>query len=167
MKTLATALSATLVSAEQILDRNLFEVTSLERQVSNEDPTCWKLAYGRGVGSPVHTCPSDEEKDGWLCYPLCREGYNGVGPVCWQNCPPDFRDDGAYCAKPPSYGRGAGSTKKCDNCEKYGLLWYPICRDGYHNAGCCICSPDCQYGMTDIGVSCHKDSYGRTAGDPM
>jgi hypothetical protein len=21
--------------------------------------------------------------------------------------------------------------------------------------------------MTDIGVSCHKDSYGRTAGDPM
>jgi hypothetical protein len=59
MKAFATTLIASFVSAEQILDRNLFEVTSLDHQVSNEDPTCWKLAYGRGVGSPVHTCPSN------------------------------------------------------------------------------------------------------------
>ena len=44
---------------------------------------CWKQAYGRGVGKVISTCPSDKEKDGALCYPYCRDGYYGVGPVCW------------------------------------------------------------------------------------
>lgn len=50
------------------------------------------------------------------------------------------------------------------DCEKNGLLWYPTCKENFHNVGCCVCSPDCPSGMNDIGVSCHKDSYGRTAG---
>ena len=45
--------------------------------------SCWVEAYGRGVGKPITSCPADKEKDGALCYPLCRDGYNGVGPVCW------------------------------------------------------------------------------------
>ena len=24
---------------------------------------------------------------GALCYPPCRQGYSGNGPVCWQDCP--------------------------------------------------------------------------------
>ena len=128
---------------------------------------CWKQAYGRGVGRVISTCPSDKEKDGALCYPLCRDGYNGVGPVCWQNCPDEFRDDGAYCYKPKSYGRGAGSIHKCENCEKWGALWYPKCKASFHNVACCVCSPDCPSGMTDIGISCQKHSYGRTAGTPL
>ena len=24
---------------------------------------------------------------GALCYPPCKAGYNGNGPVCWQQCP--------------------------------------------------------------------------------
>ena len=45
-----------------------------------------------------------------------------------------------------------------------GLLCYPKCRSGFHNVGCCICSPNCPSKMTDIGISCAKHSYGRGAG---
>ena len=39
-----------------------------------------------GIGRPVHTCPEHSpEQDGLLCYPDCRDGFNGVGPVCWEN----------------------------------------------------------------------------------
>lgn len=131
------------------------------------DPTCWVKAYGRGVGKPISSCPDDKNKSGLLCYPKCRDGYYGVGPVCWQNCPSNFRNDGAFCYKPSAYGRGVGSFSECDNCEKWGLLWYPKCRKGFHNVACCVCSPDCPKHMTDIGISCAKHSYGRTAGTPL
>jgi hypothetical protein len=131
-------------------------------------------SYGRGAGIPM-TCGSDEEQDGALCYPQCEAGYSGVGPVCWQQCPDNLRDDGAFCAKPEPYGRGVGyvlwDRSKCESehgaCEQNGALWYPVCQTGYHNVGCCICSPDCPEGMTDVGVSCTKQSYGRTAGVPL
>jgi len=139
---------------------------------------CWKTAYGRGVGKPISVCRPNEEQNGLLCYPFCQEGYKGVGPVCWQNCPPSFRDDGAFCFKPSPYGRGAGyalwNEDKCHRenqdvggCEKWGLMWYPKCKVGFHNVACCICSPNCINGMTDIGVSCAKKSYGRGAGNPL
>ncbi|MEY4928088.1 MAG: hypothetical protein RI894_2524, partial [Bacteroidota bacterium] len=70
---------------------------------------CYRQSYGRGVGSPLSACPPDKEKDGLLCYPRCRANYNGVGPVCWQNCPSGFTDLGGACAKPSAgYGRGTG-----------------------------------------------------------
>lgn len=37
--------------------------------------------YARGH-KHANSCP--EEKDGALCYPWCRDGYKGVGPVCWE-----------------------------------------------------------------------------------
>ena len=43
-------------------------------------------AYGRGVGTPISECRGDQVKSGLLCYPKCRSGYSGVGPVCWQSC---------------------------------------------------------------------------------
>ena len=66
-----------------------------------------------------------------------------MGPVCWQNCPPNFRDDGAFCFKPPPYGRGVGyplwdeddchrENQDVGGCEKWGLLWYPKCKPGEH-----------------------------------
>lgn len=139
---------------------------------------CWLDAYGRGVGKAIHDCSRDDypDKSGLLCYPKCKEGYTGVGPVCWQNCPDGFRDDGAYCYKSTtSYGRGAGYTseKSClekhrdTGCEKNGLIWYPKCKNGFHNVACCVCSADCPAGMTDIGISCQKSSYGRGAGVPL
>ena len=32
--------------------------------------------------------------------------------------------------------------------------------------GCCVCSPDCPAGFSDIGVSCKKPMYARDAGSP-
>ena len=137
---------------------------------------CWLSSYGRGVGKPLSDCPSGQDKNGALCYPSCSNGYSGVGPVCWQNCPSGFSDTGADCLKPASYGRGAGYSlfqwDQCNNdnkqgCEKYGLLYYPKCANGFSPAGCCVCSPNCPSGMTDIGVSCQKNSYGRGAGTPL
>lgn len=138
---------------------------------------CWKESYGRGVGEPITTCRNDLQKNGLLCYPYCNSGYYGVGPVCWQSCPSDFRDDGAFCFKSGPYGRGAGyalwNEDSCwdDNpstgCEKWGLMWYPKCKTNFHNVACCICSPDCPPGMTDIGISCAKGTYGRGFGEPL
>jgi len=46
---------------------------------------------------------------GAIVYPKCKPGYtNWLCCVCATECPPDFRDDGLYCAKPASYGRGVG-----------------------------------------------------------
>lgn len=153
---------------------------------STAQDICWKDSYGRGVGTIPSQCPSGMEKDGLLCYPACRAGYKGVGPVCWQNCPSNFTDTGGHCLKPAAYGRGAGYPwkfgdglndsgmfKRCEqdhgrgNCEKNGAIVYPKCRSGFHAVGCCVCSPDCPRGTTDIGVSCQKDSYGRGVGDAM
>jgi hypothetical protein len=133
-----------------------------------------KNSYGRGAGIPM-VCGPDEEQNGALCYPKCRAGYTGVGPVCWQACPAGFRDDGVACGKPEPYGRGTGyaiwDESKCrtehGECEKTGAMWYPKCRTGFHNVACCVCSPDCPSDMPDIGVSCSKKSYGRTAGTPL
>lgn len=31
-------------------------------------------------------CKDTEEESNLLCYPKCREGYVGIGPVCWGIC---------------------------------------------------------------------------------
>ena len=62
--------------------------------------SCAKDSYGRTAGTPL-TCKADEEYDAGLCYPLCEHGANGVGPVCWGNCPEGTVDcGGALCLKP-------------------------------------------------------------------
>lgn len=81
-----------------------------------------RVAYGRGVGTPL-TCASDEEYDAGLCYEPCDEGYNGVGPVCWK--------------QDASYGRGVGTipTRCGAGNELDAGLCYPECRSGYHGVG--------------------------------
>lgn len=135
------------------------------------DKNCWVDAYSRGLGTTPNVCPKNEpDQSGLLCYAHCKVGYEGLGPVCWQKCPDDFRDDGAFCAKPSPYTRGTYTSKEvCQQdegkvCEKWGLFWYPQCNPGFHNVACCVCSPDCPEGMSDIGVSCAKNSYGRGTG---
>ena len=46
--------------------------------------SCTKGSYGRTAGTPLHACPPGHEKDGALCYLLCKPNYKGVGPVCWE-----------------------------------------------------------------------------------
>jgi len=57
---------------------------------------CAKGSYGRTAGTPMH-CGSDEQEDAALCYTPCRDGFHGVGPVCWQNCPSGRTDCLAGC----------------------------------------------------------------------
>jgi hypothetical protein len=144
-----------------------------------------KPSHTRGAGVVPKDCGEGRDYDTGLCYPKCRDGYKGAGPVCWQSCAPGFRDDGAFCAKPQPYGRGVGypwkvgdkpfslddARRRCNKdhsqgCEKHGAIIYPKCKEGFHAAGCCICSPDCPRDQKDIGVSCAKKSYGRDAGKP-
>ncbi|GLC46768.1 hypothetical protein PLESTF_000429100 [Pleodorina starrii] len=50
-------------------------------------------------GSQSLGCATDKEYDAGLCYPYCRSGYKGVGPLCRQTaCPPGLTDCGTYCA---------------------------------------------------------------------
>ncbi|KAL4502131.1 hypothetical protein ABPG72_000366 [Tetrahymena utriculariae] len=62
--------------------------------------------------------------------------------------------------------------KRCQNdnsseCEKWGLIWYPKCKQGYHPFGCCVCAQDCPSSFRDDGLYCAKpDAYGRGAGYP-
>ena len=122
---------------------------------------------GRGVGVPVSSCQqygADWEEEAGLCYPPCNMGYSGDGPLCLTDCPANFPDQGLECGKPSSYGRGAGSIWGGADKVKWGGLWYPACAANFHKVGCCVCSPDCPAGTTDIGVSCQKGSYGRGVG---
>lgn len=58
--------------------------------------SCQKNSYGRGVGKPLG-CAADEEMSGLLCYPPCKQGYSGNGPVCWEKCPAGKSDCSALC----------------------------------------------------------------------
>jgi hypothetical protein len=141
----------------------------------------WELPDPDLGGS--HKCPYGLDESGGLCYQMCKSGYTGAATMCVPSCPSDFRDDGLYCAKPDSYGRGAGYPwkgsdgvsdkgmyRRCEkdhgkgNCQKDGAIVYPKCKANFHKVGCCVCSPDCPSGMTDIGVSCQKKTYDRGVG---
>lgn len=74
-----------------------------------QDSFLWKYSYGRGVGTPFKlACPSGTQPDGkgiktaTICYKPCRDGYHGVGPVCWAN----------------SYDRGVGVPLKSQMVDK-------------------------------------------------
>jgi len=52
------------------------------------------------IGDPVTgACKENEDKDGGLCYPKCRKGYYGVGPVCWGEAPHRWVGCGMGAAK--------------------------------------------------------------------
>lgn len=101
------------------------------------DTVCWKASYGRGAGRPLHTCAPDQQKSGALCYKPCDNtttpAFKGVGPVCWQGCKPDYKDEGALCRHRNSiktyakktYGRGVGHILQCRWRGKKRLIVLP------------------------------------------
>jgi hypothetical protein len=51
------------------------------------------------IGNPqTGSCPG-QQKDAGLCYPICRTGFAGVGPVCWGQPPPNWSECGMGAAK--------------------------------------------------------------------
>lgn len=75
------------------------------------------------------TCPPERPDltDG-LCYEKCRDGYHGVGPVCWvdsynrgigtpvglEPCPSGWSNDGLTCREPLGWN---------NHCVNWGLWW--------------------------------------------
>lgn len=148
-----------------------FSSTQVTAQATGPE-FCWKDTYGRGVGTIPNQCPPGKERIGLLCYSHCPNGMYRFGFDCHPNCPSGFRDEGLFCRK-DAYGRGAGyafwdwnlcqSHHGNGNCEWHGALIYPKCAPGYHNSGCCICTPnniDCNSlpWMSEVpdGASCAK-----------
>jgi hypothetical protein len=58
------------------------------------------VMFGRKIEMPAGpaVCTKKLQEDVGLCYKNCNNGYHGVGPVCWQNCPSDLTECGAGCA---------------------------------------------------------------------
>ena len=137
-------------------------------------------------------CKKNQELNAGLCYEPCKKGFRGVAHVCWPDCPGGYKDIGISCTKPAPYGRGVGypwkfgdkafsleaAKNRCnkDNpslgCEKWGAIYYPKCKTGFHNVGCCVCSPDCKADasgkpMKDHGAFCRKNEYSRKIGKPI
>jgi len=147
--------SPILVRAEH--EEDFFDPSNLRRRLS--DTFCWKDTFGRGVGTIPTSCGSDEENIAGLCYKKCPSGYYRNGIDCYQSCKDGLTDDGLFCIR-NDYGRGAGyiSNGDCehhhghDNCEKWGLIWYPKCHEGYHNDDCCICVPN-SFSCDDLGFN--------------
>jgi hypothetical protein len=49
-------------------------------------PSCPKKIYC-SHGMEAATCAPGDDYDAGLCYPKCRSGFTGVGPVCWGTAP--------------------------------------------------------------------------------
>ncbi len=73
--------------------------------------SCQKPSYGRGVGTPIDSCPQGQQKSGALCYDDCKKSYHLVAGTCWQKCPKGFKSVGIDCQK-PTHARGAGTIPK-------------------------------------------------------
>jgi hypothetical protein len=73
-------------------------------------PDCGRLGLNPGVdlscakkivvGDPVTgVCAAGEQADAGLCYPACKPGFKGVGPVCWGGAPSGWVECGMGAAK--------------------------------------------------------------------
>ncbi len=145
-------------------------------------PFCYKTSsYDRGIGI-APSCGSGLQMDASLCYNQCREGYHGVGPVCWtdqsltynpgthcisrdllgtcwatamNSCRDGYTGDQiATCyINKASYGRGAGTVP--NSCNSNRQMQAGLC---YLNPragyGCAltVCTQNCAAGTTDCGI---------------
>jgi hypothetical protein len=104
-------------------------------------PFCYKAAgYDRGPGIAAN-CGDNEEKDGILCYPRCRSGYTGVGPVCWTTQSLTYTPSRHCISRAPKWLGGRCLIDAMNSC-----------RDGYHGDKIATCYID-------------EASYGRGGGN--
>ena len=145
-------------------------------------PICWKTCpagmtdigvscqknniINRSSHPQKMTCKSDEEEVAGLCYPKCNEGYKGIGPICWSNCPSEMKSDNGTCLKKPSIDRASTAQPMvCQpNEEPEGDVCYDKCKDEYMGKGT-VCTHTCPPDLKDAGDNCVKNSKIR-AGQP-
>lgn len=154
-------------------------ISGIETTLAQEGEFCWKDSYGRGVGEVPGQCAPGQDRIGLLCYDKCPAGMARFGFDCHSVCPAGMEDQGLFCRR-NEYGRGAGYPwhfgdplndsgmfARCEseqgrgNCEKWGAVVYPKCKEGYEPFGCCICRPkvpNCSaLGLNDgVDLSCAK-----------
>ena len=102
--------------------------------------SCWMKSIGRGVGKVIHACPEGLQNEASLCYVPCREGYTGVGPLCW--------------LKGKAYSRGVGVPLGCSPTEEENAsLCYKKCDSGFAGVGP-VCWAQCPGSYHACGVLC-------------
>jgi hypothetical protein len=67
-----------------------------------------KRSYVRGHGKLL-VCHHHLQFAEGLCYPKCKKGFSGIGPVCWGECPAHLTRCGFFCTK-----KGCLCSKKTD-----------------------------------------------------
>lgn len=122
---------------------------------------CWGCARTSCSGPSLKgrdpVCRRDEDLIGLLCYPKCRPGFVGKGPVCWRDITPYTKQ---------SYGRGAGNPMRCaPGLDNVAGLCYRKCPPGFTMQSLGLCSQVCPPGSTDFGVGCTREMYNRGVGD--
>ena len=111
-------------------------------------------------------------------YNPCKENYNLIKyndkMYCARDCYIDSvpTNNPFKCKRITDYARGSGyySEKECikqsgDNyCEIFNVLWFPKCKYGMKNDGCCVCegSKECKgknLGYQTDGLYCKVPYY--------
>ena len=136
----------------------------------------------------VPTDCGDRDNDAGICYPKCRPGFHGVGPLCWQDtitigagtpvgledCPAGYRNDGLTCFKDASC-KGGGCSTYCDgnwNSNDGGFCHThcdPITCDGPYTVGRLDHGGTCPGGKERIDGLCYDAcpaGYYHTPGMP-
>jgi hypothetical protein len=98
-------------------------------------------------------CRDGDEENASICYPKCRPGFHGVGPMCH----PDFYTDATDLGVP--------MTCKPGETEDSVGLCYDQCKPGYSKQSLGLCSQNCPAGSKDFGVGCTREAYNRGVGD--
>ena len=101
-------------------------------------------ACGQGAGVPPTECGAGQENDVGLCYPLCREGFNGVLTGCYQFCPAGYADHGLTCWRD---GHIFGS-------DNSACPWWDVCGVATER-GCSTCPAD----YNNDGCTCRRDPH--------
>ena len=107
------------------------------------------------------TDSSRPEQQAALCYPKCRSGYSGKGPVCWAsepNCVKEGYKGGALgnCAKKIEMSPGRESAG-CGSKEKDAGLCYPESRSSYSGQGP-VCWGEPPSGWVQCGMGAASSS---------
>jgi len=121
---------------------------------------CWKDVWARPTTG--RHC-----KSGWyqggsgldvgFCYRHCRGGYGRFGDHCWESCPSNMNDLGAYCQR-EYWGDCCANTwfgRACVRCPKIQAKTKHV----YHEPGCSVTSDHCSGcpgGYYAYGWRCYK-----------
>ena len=135
------------------------------------------------------TCSANQELDGLVCYEKCRDGFHGVGPVCWANsknvgtgkvaglgkCPAGWNDWGLVCQQPIRCASGLAFFR--EGCSGGNVRAKELVCPGPTNKGATdkvsgLCYDPCPKHLParipGMPYLCYKGdslSYGRGAGD--